>query len=45
MQQDMIIKIVGVDAIVVVAADADTGVVVDMDMFMAEKIMVSNSRT
>ena len=37
----MIIKIVGVDAGVVVGAD----VVVDMDMVMAEEIMVFNSRT
>ena len=35
--------IVGVDAVMVVAADA--GVVVDMDMVMVEEIMVFNSRT
>ena len=43
MQKDKIIKIVGVDTVVVVAADADA--VVDMDMVMAEEIMVFNSRT
>ena len=41
----MIIKIVGVDAVVVVAMDEDANVVVDMDMVVAEKIMVFNSRT
>ena len=45
MQQDMIIKIVGVDAVMVMAAVADTDVVVDMDMVVAEEIMVFNSRT
>ena len=45
MQQDMIIKIVGVDEVVVVAAATDVDVVVDMDMVMVEEIMVFNSRT
>ena len=41
----MIIKIVGVDAVMVVAADAEAGMVVDMDMVVAKEIMVFNSRT
>ena len=45
MQQDMIIKIVGVDIGVVMAADVNVDVVVDMDMVMVEEIMVFNSRT
>jgi hypothetical protein len=45
MQQDMIIKIVGVDAVMVVPVDAGAGVVVDMDMVVAKEIMEFNSRT
>jgi len=45
MQQDMIIKIVGVDVVVVMVAVTDTDVVVDMDMVVVEEIMVFNSRT
>ena len=41
----MIIKIVGVDAGVVVAADTDADVVVHMDMVVVKEIMVFNSRT
>jgi hypothetical protein len=41
----MIIKIVGVNAVMVVVVDTGEGMVMDMDMVMAEEIMMFNSRT